>query len=164
MQRQQLLDMEKAFLQSINSELAMVRQHYQTVIGNEIDQLPDGKPFESNYSVTGDYFTVYNKSDQIGHVRDEKLRRDIIWAYSMMKGLLDSYQTNNDMLAKREQDMKDFRYSSKMVGLLDANTRSAELTQYAETLKTYHLEARAAVDSALESIDETLKHEKNWKV
>lgn len=75
-------------------------ERYNGSVGQQLEDTNTNEPFKYIYFAKEDYFTVYTQNASlIGKISDN-LRNKIIAAYIGMKGLLDTYKMNNDMLEK----------------------------------------------------------------
>jgi hypothetical protein len=122
----------QGMLQALRSELEALWGLYESRIGHAIEALPAGEPFEFEWRVQGEYFTVYHSiAGQLGSLRDTALRTKIILTYGSAKSLIDSFRTNNGLL----QDYQAARSEARNAG----QNLSSELVNGLQALKDYAL-------------------------
>lgn len=89
------------FLSSIQDEITTIWVRYISEIGKRVGKLEKKTPFLEVHPMTQNYFTIYeNNSNVIGKIDDDKLRSLIVITYLNIKGLIDVYTHNNDMVRK----------------------------------------------------------------
>ena len=93
-------DEVRAFVQAIREEVNAVWGGYDTGARQQLLAVPVDGFFDVIFPVTTEAFTVYNRAAmQVGKVDDEELRRLIIVTYAKAKGLIYSFQLNNQLVA-----------------------------------------------------------------
>ena len=156
-QRQQEESLIRGFLKSIYSELETLWEIYQNGMGSEVESLEENQPLLMYYPVTQSYFTVYdNNSSLIGKIMDTNLRRSIITAYVEAKGLLDSYNANNDMVQSYMNLRLLYQQTENDIFKKEADNQLAILTVYAKEIKKRHHEIKDLVNSLLEALQRSI--------
>jgi hypothetical protein len=91
----------RAFVQAICDEVQMAWDGYNLEIHPRLKALPAGEPFDFTYPVTVEPFPVFiGNVGMVGKVDDAELRRSIVRAYALARGLLDSFRLNNASVAE----------------------------------------------------------------
>ena len=90
----------KNLLLSLKDEINLVWTHFSDDIGPHIcDNKVNQKGFQIFVPITMDYFTIYNNNtDRIGKIKNDELRKEIIFIYTKGKSLIDSLLFNNKLL------------------------------------------------------------------
>jgi len=98
-------DEVRAFVHAVREEVNAIWDGYTSGARNQLLALQENQPFNLIFPATTEAFTVYNRaSSQVGKVDDEELRRLIIVTYAKAKGLIYSFQLNNQLV----KDLMDF--------------------------------------------------------
>lgn len=88
-----------AFVLSIREEIQSTWTGYSADMRKRLHKTPDGQHFEHLYPVSSDAFTIYNASpSMVGKIHDAELRRLIVVVYAEAKGLVSTFQLNNQLL------------------------------------------------------------------
>lgn len=85
-------------LRAIRYELEGCRKLYDEGIGGPLKEHPDGKAFRHFFSLTENWFVVFDSNAAHLGKLDADLARRIISAYSSMKGLIEQFRINNEGL------------------------------------------------------------------
>ena len=136
----------RAFVQAICDEVQMAWDGYNLEIHPMLRALPAGKPFDFIYPVTAEPFPVYlGNVRMVGKVDDAELRRAIIRAYALARGLLDSFRLNN-------ASVSEYKRLKTMNGPPETNlftqTHRDRMVEYAGKLK----ERDELVEQAVEGL------------
>lgn len=135
----------QGMLQSLRSELDALWVLYESRIGHAIEALPAGEPFEYEWRVQGEYFTVYHSiAGQLGSLADAALRTKIILTYGSAKSLIDSFRMNNGMLQDYRAALLEDRNSERDLSRNVAELHQA-LKEYALALQSAHEEFKRHV-------------------
>jgi hypothetical protein len=147
-------------LQAIHDEIIILWDTYMWGVGDDLEKLEDGKPFNVYYPLTQEYFTTYNNNSRlIGTIENGELRKEIVETYTMCRALVDSYRLNNDFVQKYENwhwlfvETKEAPHAARAQGQLVA------LTNYAKTLKEIHFNLKVKVKTLAEMIDKEINKE-----
>ncbi|RFU46975.1 hypothetical protein [Paraburkholderia sp. DHOC27] len=90
----------RAFVLAVHEELTSLWEGYCIGARQMLLATPEGAPCNFRFPVTSDAFTVYNNaSAMVGRVTNPELRRAIIVAYARAKGMVYTYQLNNDLVS-----------------------------------------------------------------
>lgn len=93
----------RAVLLGIKTEIESGLKIYKP-IADVVSNLKDGEPFPSYWRATYDYFSIYHGNTAvIGKIKKHALRESIVGAYTHMKGHIENFSFNNDMLKDYEQ-------------------------------------------------------------
>lgn len=135
----------QGMLEALHSEIDALWAIYESRIGHAIEALPAGNPFEYEWRVQGEYFTVYHGvAGQLGSLRDETLRTKIILTYSSAKSLIDSFRTNNGLL----KEYRDVIFEGRGLGqeaMPNALVLHQALKDYSGALQLAHAEFKKHV-------------------
>lgn len=140
----------RSLLQSIHDEVEALWESYMSTIGAVVDCLETGKPIDSYWPVTQDYFVVFHENaTRVAEIENANLRKLIISTYVSAKGLVDSYRLNNDSVQKCEQATWLFQRTKAEVDQLRALAEMNSLIAYAGKLKELHSEVKGNVQSLI---------------
>jgi len=90
-------------LQAIRCELEILGQFYKQSAGGLLDQIKDGEPFDTYFSLKQQYFIVYpNNTEIVGQIEDGELVKSIVVTYNTANFLIESYLINNQYLDKQQ--------------------------------------------------------------
>lgn len=90
----------RAFVLAVREELSALWEGYCIGARRLLLAVPEGGVCNFRFPVTSDAFTVYNNaSAMVGRVTNPELRRAIITAYATAKGMVYTYQLNNDLVS-----------------------------------------------------------------
>ncbi len=129
----------QGLLQAIHDEIETIYDRYQETMGSRIETLKENEPLNFYYPLVSDFFTVYNgNSFLIGRIPDNDLRKQIIKAYTLTKGMVDSFRLNNDLVGKFEIANKIFQETANEIHKQHAAAQYGALVNYAKTLKDTH--------------------------
>ncbi len=142
-QKKQANDNEKkliqSLLQAIHDEIETVHDRYQETMGIKLENLQDDTGLTFYYPLVSDYFSVYNGNTfLIGRIDNNDLRKQIIKTYTLLKGMVDSFRLNNDLVHKYEYSLKIYDETEKEIHKQHANGHYKLLIDYAKTLKETH--------------------------
>ncbi|MFM0088936.1 hypothetical protein PQR46_18675 [Paraburkholderia sediminicola] len=142
-----------AFVQAIRDEIHALLGLYEHQIGPALRSLEPGKGFHYFYPVSADALTIYNSaSSRVGKVTDPKLRRLIVQTYALAKGIISSYQMNNQLLADNERLALTYHENDREDLLV---RREQGLAEYAGGLKEQD-------ERLSQSVKELLEHAERW--
>lgn len=137
-------------LQAIHDEIESVCERYDETMGATVESLDDGHALAVYYPLMSDYFSVYNgNAFLIGRVPDNDLRKQIVKTYTRMKGLIDSYRMNNELVRKFEIASEIAQESGQQIHADRVTIRYRVLVQYAAKLKQGHREFKKEADALL---------------
>ncbi|MDD3597178.1 hypothetical protein [Sulfuricurvum sp.] len=156
-QREQASENEKkimqSLLQAIHDELETINERYQETVGSRIESLEEGKGLTFYYPLVSDYFSVYNGNTfLIGRIENNDLRKQIIKTYTLLKGMVDSFRLNNDLVQKFEHSNKIFDETQSDVHRQHAIAHHMSLVEYAKTLQKGHQSLKQEMSILLRSI------------
>jgi len=144
----------RAYVESIRDEVQAAWAGYSIEIHPALVALPDGQAFDNIYPVTAEPFPVYNGTvAMVGKVDDPELRRAIISAYALARGLLDSFRLNNGLLNDLSQ-LNLLYLQPNRNEVLQAHR--ARLVEYAGKLKERDIWVKAAVENLLARTEQWL--------
>jgi hypothetical protein len=85
----------RGFLQALLTELETCWNRASETSNPVIEQLPPGRPLETEMFIKTDFFTVYhNNSHSLGLVRDDELRALIVETVTTYKALVETLNVN----------------------------------------------------------------------
>lgn len=157
--QQQTGDEIKAICSAIETEMHCLMERYKKTIGADLIKCKDGEAFNLYYPVEQEYFAVFHANTAwIGKIKSAETREAVVVAYIAMKGLIDSYKHNNQMLMQYEGYLQQAVTLPQVGGtqqkfyneLQQAYQR--QLVEYAPTLKESHLETLEKVNVALKDL------------
>lgn len=129
----------KNIIKGISIEINTIWDMYINRVGTLLEELSDEEMFGYIYPVNQDYFTVYsNNADLIGSIENKNISNSIIKIYTMAKGLIDSFQLNNQMLEKVEEyenTNNEFKYTYEDI-----------LRKYSTNLKKLHYDLKKEIE------------------
>jgi hypothetical protein len=142
-QRSQSEENEKviinSFLQATHDELETVYERYQETMGAKLESLRANEPLNFYYPLVSDFFSVYNGNTfLIGRINNNDLRKQVIKTYTLLKGMVDSFRLNNDLVHKYEYASKLHDETKQEVHKQHAIAHYNSLISYAATLKQGH--------------------------
>ncbi|MHB1657674.1 MAG: hypothetical protein ACYCSZ_15065 [Burkholderiales bacterium] len=125
--------------------------------------------FSRYYPITQNYFIILDRNAHlIGRIEDNEIRNAIIKGYGMMKGLVDSFKFNNDLVNKFENMGHIF---NKTRAVQDANVfifRIDMLYKYLYKLKIAHERIKREViegeNSLLKLLEKDFEKNKTAKI
>ena len=144
----------KAVLQGFHSELKALWERYIDSVGKEIENLPADEPWLKYWSITHDYFILFNSNaSMIGKIQNEELREKIIFVYIRAKGIIDSFRMNNEL----NQKVENLAFTIEQLGngplRSQANVSQKAylkgMSSYANTIKKQHYELKEALEDLL---------------
>ncbi|MFM0663319.1 hypothetical protein [Paraburkholderia sediminicola] len=142
-----------AFVQAVRDEIHALLGLYERQIGPALRSLEAGKGFHYFYPVSADALTVYNSaSNLVGKIRDPKLRRLIVESYALAKGIISSYQMNNQLLADNERLALTYRQDD----------RAKVLATWEQRLAEYAVGLKEQDERLSESVKELLERAERW--
>lgn len=143
----------QGLLQAIHDEVETVFDRYQETMGSRLESLKDGDPLLTYYPLVSDFFSVYNgNSFLIGRIPDNDLRKQIIKAYTLGKGMIDSFRMNNDLNQKLDHWHQVFQESKSDVHKERAKAHFKSLVDYAKVLKETHQQVKVETANLLRSL------------
>lgn len=156
-QRNQAEENEKkiiqSLLQAIHDELETIYDRYQETMGSRLEVLSENEGLAFYYPLVSDYFSVYNGNTfLIGRIVDNDLRKQIIKTYTLLKGLVDSFRLNNDLVQKFEHSHKIFDETQQEVHKQHAQAHYDSLVRYAKTLKLSHQSLKQEIGNSLRTL------------
>lgn len=156
-QKQQVDDNEKkliqSLLQAIHDEIETVHDRYQETMGVKLENLQDGAGLTFYYPLLSDYFSVYNGNTfLIGRIDNNDLRKQIIKTYTLLKGMVDSFRLNNDLVHKYEYSFKIYDETKTEIHKQHANGHYNVLIDYAKTLKETHKNIKQEISILLRTL------------
>ena len=143
----------KGVLQALHDEIETLIERYQETVGSHIESLEAGKPFLFYYPIFSDFFTVYNSNAfLIGKINDNDLRKLLVRTYVLAKGLVDSYQMNNEFIQKYAYWNALFIETNNEAHKLQSLAYYDALVSYAVTLKQLHNEVKKNANDLLRAL------------
>lgn len=140
-------------LQAFHSEIETLWRVYQASAGAWLEALPNDEPMLMYWPLTQDYLTIYNThAPFIGRIKNHELRKQIIATYTKIRGLIDSFRMNNDLVQKWEYAHSIFQETRGSVHESNAKARYQALVDYAVSLKKLHLELESMVSELLQHL------------
>jgi hypothetical protein len=153
------------FLKSIKDELESIWEGFGRQVRPALDQLPQNQPFMLYFPVAHNYFIVFDKNvGALGEVRNDDLRKKIVFGYVRAKGFVDSIHYNNHLFQQIQEAQKNMFGSNAGVQLQNIANLTAQMTAYAVYLKAASEELKtiyAELIQALQQDVEKLEIEKN---
>ncbi|MGW8168485.1 MAG: hypothetical protein ACWGHH_00515 [Sulfurovaceae bacterium] len=143
----------QSLFQAIHDEIESVYDRYQETMGTELENLVEGQALNFYYPIISDYFSVYNGNTfLIGRITDNDLRKHIISTYTHLKGMVDSFRLNNDLVQKFEHSNNIFSETQQEVHKQHSVAYLNSLSDYAKILKTGHYELKQEIENLLISL------------
>lgn len=140
----------KSVLQALHDELETIFSLYTERIGTRVETLPEGQPLPFYFPVIQDFFTVYNANAAlIGRIENNDLRKSVIQTYVMMKGLVDSFRMNNDLLSRFEYWHRLAIETNNPIHIHNAKEQHTTLVAYAAQIKKGHFAAKKSLDELM---------------
>ncbi len=125
----------RAFVLAIREELTALWEGYCIGTRKMLLEIPEGAPCNFRFPVTSDAFTVYNNaSAMVGRVTNPELRRAIIVAYATAKGMVYTYQLNNDLVSDFDNFEMLYRGDDRAVRL---QLKHQRLIEYGYQVKSH---------------------------
>jgi hypothetical protein len=125
----------KAFVGAVVEELRTIWKGYSADTREHLLEVPENGFLDLIYPVTSDAFTIYNgASVRVGKVDDAELRRLIVHVYAQAKGIVSSYQLNNEMV-RAFWETNSAVPAHDYVAVQKAKKQQANLVEYARKLK-----------------------------
>jgi hypothetical protein len=149
-QKEKDADQLRGLLQAIHDEIEALWEIYLSTAGTQIEALPDGHPLLIYWTVTQDYFTIYNTNAFfIGRIQDHDLRKAVVVAYARARAVIDGFRMNNELVHEYEYALSLFQETQNPVHQTRANAYLQRLARYAARLKRQHSELSEAVSEVL---------------
>lgn len=99
LEEQKIKEKETIILKSIIAELAVLKKTYELQMDKLFNDVTEYSFLESVYVASYDYTTIYtNNAENIGFIKDEKLRNFIIEIHIIIKTLLENFKLYKDEL------------------------------------------------------------------
>jgi hypothetical protein len=90
-------------LRAIRRELEALAAIYDKGMGARLTNTPIGQPLDARLAITQDWFTVFSANAvNLGKV-DGAACKQIVLVYALLKGLIEEYRINNELLAKIDE-------------------------------------------------------------
>ena len=141
-------------LKGIHDEVDCLWGLYSSRIGNMTESLPKDKPLDVFWPITQDYFTFYNaNATLLGRIKDVELRKLIVITYSNLKGMVDTYRMNNELVIKFEAAAFLHQETQTEVHKQQLGARYNAMVQYAKSLQETHLSCKDSVQKLLRELD-----------
>ncbi len=100
---QESQELVRSTLEAISTEVEVLFSRYMKTMGCIITALAPDKVLNMYYSVTEEYFTVFdNNAKLLGQLKNKELRSSIISTYIDMKGLIEGFRLNNGRIKEYE--------------------------------------------------------------
>ena len=145
----------RAFVQAIRDEVRALSGLYERQIGPALRNLAADQEFPYFYPVSADALTIYNSaSSRVGKIGDPELRRLIVESYALVKGIISSYQMNNQLLTDYQSLLLTYRQDDREQVL---GVRARGLVAYAADLKKQDERLAVSVAALLSHIDTWLR-------
>jgi hypothetical protein len=88
-----------ALLQAIHEEIGIIMDRYSQVIGEPLKNLKDDKVLNFYDILTPQDFIIYNSNaGLIGQIKDDKLRKNIVRFYTLVKGFSNTALYTNKII------------------------------------------------------------------
>lgn len=143
----------KGLLQASYDETETLAERYEATMGPRIEGLEDGKPLLLYYPLDTDFFTVYNSNaNLLGRIPDRALSKQIIKAYTMSKGMVDSFRYNNHLVQKYEDAIKLSLESNHPTHKQLSDAVIRQLSEYAKKLIRFHYKSKTETYTLLEEL------------
>lgn len=149
----------KAICSAIETEMHCLVERYEESIGKSLMECKSGSPFLFFYPVDQEYFAVFHANTAwIGKIKSEETRRRVVVAYIAMKGLIDSYKHNNQMLMNYEAFVQQAATLPQVGGVQQHYQNELQkghlnqLVEYVPVLKESHADTLSKTSSALASL------------
>lgn len=140
-----------AFVQAIRDEIRALLGLYERQIGPALRNLGAAQRFPYIYPVSTDALTIYNSaSSRVGKISDPELRRLIVESYALTKGIISSFQMNNQLLIDYQGLFITCRQDDREQVL---GAREEGLVAYASDLKAQDERLAASITALLSHID-----------
>jgi len=137
-------------LQAFHDEIETLWGIYQASAGAQLEALLNNEPMLMYWPLTQDYLTIYNThASSIGKIKNHELRKQIIATYTKIRGMIDSFRMNNELVQKWEYAHSLFQETRGSVHESNANARLESLVEYAKLLKQTHSELESMVSELL---------------
>lgn len=152
--RQREAQFQVNVVRAIRCELEVMAECYDKSIGQFVKSVPEGQIFPVRFSLTQDWFAVFNaNAAHLGRI-DAELSRRIIRVYSLLKGLIEDFTINNEGLKmlERAEDDRRIRPTDKSVAEGIARLQY-QLTRQAERIRESERVLKEAVDELLALLD-----------
>lgn len=154
---------ERAFLEAVTCEIKAVSSQYMHMVGEKLEQHPKPEPFNWYFPTNGSYFSVFDSNAHaIGFVRDKNLRDLIILTYARAKGLVDSYQYNNELVRQFDEALKEMDFAKAVETAPNLALAKGQLRNYASELRKAHDEAMRTVHEVQIAIEAKLDSPDYW--
>jgi hypothetical protein len=135
-------------LLAMQTEMSTLWQFHMRKVGYLIEELKEGDVLQFYYPLTLDYFTVYHESaDQLGKVRNDKLRNIIVVCYNKAKKVVDAFIYHNRLLEAYAALNDTDNPSPKHQARIEAKRK--ELQTFAMFLKENHFELKGYVEELI---------------
>lgn len=104
--------LHESVVEAIADEFESLWNHYQSVIGAEIESAEQNEPVLTEFAADVDYFPVYRgNAIHVGRIADTNLRRAIIAAYCAAASMIDTLRIHRCMVS-RFYDAEELRARS----------------------------------------------------
>lgn len=143
-----------SLLKSFYVEIETLYERYIENFGHFIEGENISNGVTARFIATQDYMTVFNNNaHQIGKIKNDPLRKQILKTYISTKSLLDTYETNNQLLRAIDQLEEDLCKDPNAVGLLERlSKKKGTLKNYAPGIIFIHNDYKKNVQNVLDGI------------
>lgn len=146
-----------SFCKAIMAELQCLHDRYMATMGSALGEHPVDEPFLYHYTVTEQYFTVFNtNANFLGKVSDDDLRSQIISTYTSTKGHMDSLRMNTTLYL----ELKEIKNHEPIAAGSSLEVRKNNLIQ---SLRNYSNMLRLGHHKLMDQMISTIQNLKTYE-
>lgn len=146
------------FLKSIHDELESIWEGFGRQMLPALDQLQQNQPFMWYFPVVHNYFIVFDKNaSALGEVRNDVLRKKIIFGYVRAKGFVDSIHYNNHLFQQIQDAQPNMHQSNTGNQLQNIANLNAQMIAYALNLKSASGELKTIYAELMQLLEQDIR-------
>lgn len=149
-------DKQKSVLIGIKAEIETLLELYKARIYDSLEGYEGGKPFDTIFPLTQNYFSFYESNSFALTSINEKTMKSIVICYGSARSLVDTFKMNNQVLDELSKLQTIYHDTQKDIHRFNLEQSYHIATMYGEGLKEIHCEVMLRITNCLESIDENL--------
>ncbi|APL45968.1 hypothetical protein QU507_002014 [Escherichia coli] len=149
-------DKQKSVLIGIKAEVETLLELYKARIYDSLENYEGGKPFESIFPLTQNYFSFYESNSFALTSVNEETMKAIVICYGSARSLVDTFRMNNQVLEDLAKLQTIFHETQKDIHRFNLEQTYHIATQYGEGLKQIHGEVMSRIAICLDKINVNL--------
>ncbi|HEI8290721.1 TPA: hypothetical protein SLE00_000306 [Citrobacter koseri] len=147
---------KKSVLIGIKAEVETILELYKARICDSLERYEGGKPFDSIFPLTQNYFSFYESNSFALTSVNEETMKSIVVCYGSARSLVDTFRMNNQVLEDLSKLQTIYHETQKDIHRFNLEQTYHIATMYGEGLKQIHNEVMLRISLCLDSINANL--------